>query len=476
VLTTVDSFVRSAISDQTENTVIENSKHQKFEPSLSLWENKFLPPKDGLELSIQHYSPALHGFLGGSREDWDVFNFQSDDEGIGVLLDAAVSMLVERNHKFNSNREFAVKEEIKQVKFLTEEFHKKLELNRAGQKLTAVEVVRGSMNNTLLALDIGFKIVFTSVSFNSSPASDSTDYWNIAIIRKDEVVKLREYLFKIYSLPKKSYRIYTYDANSSGAAATTTATGLFQTWDNLVLNEEILTLVKKDSEAFISRRDWFLKNNLPFRRGYLFHGPPGNGKTSVIKVLLSSLQMNAYKIRLFSKNIGDNILEAMFETAQKNGPSVVVLEDLDRAFPKTGETQARLNMHTLLNCLDGLTSQEGVITIATANEPTILDRAILKRPGRFDRVVFFDNPDHPTRIKYFLKKAPYLNADALGPASDVTEGSSFAQLQETYILAGQLAYERGTEEISVDDLINGANTLRGASCSISSEGKKKGFF
>ena len=70
---------------------------------------------------------------------------------------------------------------------------------------------------------------------------------------------------------------------------------------------------------------------------------------------------------------------------------MVILEDLDRAFPKTGEKKSPIGLHTLLNCLDGLESQEGVITLATANEPTALDKVILKRPGRFDRVILFDN-------------------------------------------------------------------------------------
>jgi ATP-dependent 26S proteasome regulatory subunit len=48
-----------------------------------------------------------------------------------------------------------------------------------------------------------------------------------------------------------------------------------------------------------------------------------------------------------------------------------------------------VSFQTLLNCLDGVGTQEAVIVVATANDPTCLDPAILKRPGRFDRVVQF---------------------------------------------------------------------------------------
>ena len=191
--------------------------------------------------------------------------------------------------------------------------------------------------------------------------------------------------------------------------------------------------------------------------------------------MLSSLGMNAFKIRLFSNNVTDSTLESMFSQAQASGPNMVILEDLDRAFPKTGERKSQIGLHTLLNCLDGLESQEGVITIATANEPTALDKAILKRPGRFDRVILFDNPNHKLRLDFYLKKAPYLAQEGLEAAVDASEGFSFAQLQETYILAGQYAYERGEEEVSAVDLHACAAELRGATNSIDTRGDKLGY-
>jgi ATP-dependent 26S proteasome regulatory subunit len=86
---------------------------------------------------------------------------------------------------------------------------------------------------------------------------------------------------------------------------------------------------------------------------------------------------------------------ALFEKAAENAPALVILEDLDRAFPTEGKrTQERtVSFQTLLNCLDGVGSQDGIIVVATANDPTCLDPAILKRPGRFDRVVQFRNPE-----------------------------------------------------------------------------------
>lgn len=149
---------------------------------------------------------------------------------------------------------------------------------------------------------------------------------------------------------------------------------------------------------------------------------------------------------------------------------MVLLEDIDRAFPKTGETKSRISLQALLNCLDGVGTGEGIIVVATANEPAILDPAILKRPGRFDRVVCFPNPDVSLRSEYLRLLNPDISLDHLGEAIRSSDGFSFAQLREAYIIAGQRAFERqGT--IEGQDLLVGIETLRQG---ISAVGRKGG--
>ena len=89
------------------------------------------------------------------------------------------------------------------------------------------------------------------------------------------------------------------------------------------------------------------------------------------------------------------------------------------------------------------------MTVATANEPTILDPAILRRPGRFDRVVHFPNPSAVLRREYFCRiHEQFLSAHLDSVVTD-SEGFSFAQLREAYIMAGQLAFERnGGQRVS----------------------------
>jgi len=166
----------------------------------------------------------------------------------------------------------------------------------------------------------------------------------------------------------------------------------------------------------------------------------------------------------------------MFRCAANAAPSVIVIEDIDRAFPCIPSSGVRCNvsLHQLLNCLDGIDSQDGVVVVATANDPTVLDAAILRRPGRFDRVVAVPAPDRQLRLQYFTKFNPHLNEEALFRAAEESDDFSFAQLKEAYILAGQKAFERNTS-VTGNDLLEGIRILRGGMALVSDYKRKVGF-
>ena len=222
-------------------------------------------------------------------------------------------------------------------------------------------------------------------------------------------------------------------------------------WQQLVLDPRVTRLVRRDFELFFEREAWFHAHHLPFRRGYLFYGPPGNGKSSVIKVMAAHPAIEPFFINFEACELDDSALFSLFEQAHRSAPSLVIMEDLDRVFPK-GKGHARgISFHALVNCLDGIGTQDGLIVAATANDPTALDSAILQRPGRFDRVVAFAPPTAVLRRCYWLSLNPQLSGSGFEHVIQQTQGFSFAQLRETYILAGQLAFEEG-REISAEDL------------------------
>lgn len=130
------------------------------------------------------------------------------------------------------------------------------------------------------------------------------------------------------------------------------------------------------------------------RRGYLLHGPPGCGKTSLIKAVAGELKLDVSLISLSAKELTDDILGCAMARLQHR--SIFVLEDVDAAFakdPQGGSTsggEARVGMmgnglsfSGLLNAIDGIAAQEGRIVIMTTNHIEKLDPALI-RPGRID--------------------------------------------------------------------------------------------
>jgi SpoVK/Ycf46/Vps4 family AAA+-type ATPase len=307
-------------------------------------------------------------------------------------------------------------------------------------------------------------VAFT-ISYHAGPDSPCENTAKVLLFKRGatgQVLQLLESLSKSDGEPKLNI-------HNSGTRRVSPCE-----WNQLVLDPGIASLLRDDFESFFQREQWFRKMRLPFRRGYLLHGPPGNGKSTAIRAMLTSAGMTAYTLRLFDAQMSDGDMDRLFERAAKHAPAMVLLEDIDRAFPRTGQSRTKVSLQQLLNCLDGVATGEGIVTVATANEPTILDPAVLKRPGRFDRVVHFPNPSSVLRREYFVRMHnQFAPADLDAVVSDSDE-FSFAQLREAYIMAGQLAFE-GHREISVDDLSFGVRSLRETSQLASNRNNRAGF-
>ena len=313
--------------------------------------------------------------------------------------------------------------------------------------------------------DCGFVIVAITVSYHTGPGSDLESTTRLIVTRREsasQVVRLLEDLDRRDNKP----RLHVVGSSNRRIVGCK--------WDDLVLDYKIRSLLKDDFESFFERKAWFRANKLPFRRGYLLHGPPGNGKSSAIRAMMTSRGLTAYALRLFDSQVDDSDLDRLFELAVKNRPSMVLLEDLDRAFPKTGETKSRISLQQLLNNLDGVGTGEGIVVVATANEPTILDPAILRRPGRFDRVVHFPNPSAALRQQYLQQLNPGLPPRHLKLSVEQSDGLSFAQLREVHVIAGQRAFERKAD-IGEGDLLLAIRSMRQSTLTASRSGNAAGF-
>ena len=229
------------------------------------------------------------------------------------------------------------------------------------------------------------------------------------------------------------------------------------TWDDLVLPDRIIKSIKDDLEFWIKSEDLYKKNRLIYHRAYLMCGPPGNGKTATARVILSMYDFTGYMFSFTNKRLDDSDLINMFEEAKQRAPSLILLEDLDKSFDRT--SFCNVSLECLLNCLDGISTNEGIVVIATANNPQLLDPSIRHRPGRFDVVVEFNNPDYDQR-KQYLKKLFGVDAQIsdtiLNQVIGETEGMSMAFVKLVYETAGSRAFKRssnGSFLIKDEDLL-----------------------
>ena len=249
-------------------------------------------------------------------------------------------------------------------------------------------------------------------------------------------------------------------------------------WNSVVLEPSLNELVRDDFETFWESEAWFAQQSLPYRRGFLLYGPPGNGKTTVVRIMACHPLVSTFSIDFSAEGLPNDALSELFQTAEDKAPALIILEDLDRTFGAGGTgNRTAITLPHLLSCLDGLAMQNGIVTVATANDPTDLDPAILKRPGRFDRLAPFPLPVPELRGQYIQKLARgTIDEHSLETIARESDRLSFAQLREAYILAGQRSFRCGSA-VQAEQILAAIMTIREEAIGIATkaDGKRLGF-
>lgn len=191
------------------------------------------------------------------------------------------------------------------------------------------------------------------------------------------------------------------------------------------IKNEIDKIFNKD---FIS---YCKKFNIKTPRGILMYGPPGNGKTMIAKAIANHYGLNFYcrnASEFITKYVGEsekNIRE-LFETARKNKPSIIFLDEVDSIGRMRGTSDSHSDkiVNELLTTMDGFADNDGVYILAATNRLELLDKAFI-RPGRFDKKIEIPNPDYNTRIK-LINKYFNFSEDELENLAILVEGFSNA--------------------------------------------------
>lgn len=183
--------------------------------------------------------------------------------------------------------------------------------------------------------------------------------------------------------------------------------------DSVVLSGDGHETLLKDLADFRKSYQWYTSLGIPYRRGYLFYGPPGNGKTSLAVALASYFGMNVYVLNLASAGMSDGKLNELMTSVSDN--SVILMEDIDCAFVQREKTENKqeetLTFSGVLNALDGVGGKDGRITIMTTNHIERLDPALI-RPGRIDVRMFVGNSDPAQARRLFERFYPGFEAFA----------------------------------------------------------------
>lgn len=142
-------------------------------------------------------------------------------------------------------------------------------------------------------------------------------------------------------------------------------------WESVLPDQDLNGTLREDYETFWESEAWFVEQGLPYRRGFLLYGPPGNGKTTVARVMACNPQVTSFSIDFSCEGMPNTALGEMFQAAEDKAPSLIILEDLGRVFGSgASANQSAVTLQHLLSCLDGLATQTSIVVVATANDPT----------------------------------------------------------------------------------------------------------
>lgn len=227
-------------------------------------------------------------------------------------------------------------------------------------------------------------------------------------------------------------------------------------FDTVKLPADQKKAIKVGALEFFNKKDIYIKNNLPFKRGLIFAGEPGTGKTLTGKALLNKSESTFIWVTSadLSNSYGDinsKAFKQYLEMAKELSPCILFAEDVDDYL------DSKSAVDTIKTQMDGLNSMDGVVTILCTNYPESIPKSLIDRPSRFDDVIKFELPDEELRLEILeahMKSVTIKDRDtALKTIAKKSEGLTGAHLKEVAVYSILLAADdNNREEINLKDL------------------------
>jgi len=224
--------------------------------------------------------------------------------------------------------------------------------------------------------------------------------------------------------------------------------------------EEMMEVVE-----FLKNPQKFIKIGAKIPRGVLLYGAPGTGKTLMAKAVAGEAGVPFFSIsgsdfvEMFV-GVGAARVRDLFENAKKNAPCIVFIDEIDAVGRQRGaglgggHDEREQTLNQLLVEMDGFSTNEGIIVMASTNRPDILDPALL-RPGRFDRHILIDRPDVKGReaiLKVHVKEKPLADNVNLEILAKRTPGFTGADLANMVNEAALLTARRDKEKVGMEEM------------------------